>query len=143
MKLLNCVSRFKFLYFPPFPAIVSVSCAGNQRVSSEISKCHWYAVLPVFFSKLKNLLFNGSPFFFPEFIWAQEEHRNQGAWSFVAPRFKNLLGMEVMKPQIFKFILRIYFIEYFIFSCRISDAKYRRRQRLESVKSIWKNASLS
>ncbi|KAL3874391.1 hypothetical protein ACJMK2_037417 [Sinanodonta woodiana] len=27
-----------------------------------------------------------------EFIWSQEEHRNRGAWSFVAPRFENLVG---------------------------------------------------
>ncbi|KAK3755337.1 hypothetical protein RRG08_026067 [Elysia crispata] len=27
-----------------------------------------------------------------EFIWSQEEHRNMGAWSFVNPRFQNLVG---------------------------------------------------
>ncbi|RUS74783.1 hypothetical protein EGW08_017450 [Elysia chlorotica] len=27
-----------------------------------------------------------------QFIWSQEEHRNMGAWSFVNPRFKNLVG---------------------------------------------------
>jgi probable 2-oxoglutarate dehydrogenase E1 component DHKTD1 len=27
-----------------------------------------------------------------EFIWAQEEHRNMGAWSFVSPRFDNIIG---------------------------------------------------
>ncbi|XP_059162546.1 2-oxoadipate dehydrogenase complex component E1-like [Physella acuta] len=27
-----------------------------------------------------------------EFIWSQEEHRNMGAWSFVNPRFRNLIG---------------------------------------------------
>ncbi|XP_052276255.1 2-oxoadipate dehydrogenase complex component E1-like isoform X2 [Dreissena polymorpha] len=30
-----------------------------------------------------------------EFIWAQEEHRNMGAWSFVAPRFENLVGCKL------------------------------------------------
>lgn len=30
-----------------------------------------------------------------EFIWSQEEHRNMGAWSFVAPRFENLLGIKL------------------------------------------------
>ncbi|KAB7504279.1 putative 2-oxoglutarate dehydrogenase E1 component DHKTD1, mitochondrial [Armadillidium nasatum] len=30
------------------------------------------------------------------FIWSQEEHRNMGAWSFVAPRFRNLCGTQLM-----------------------------------------------
>lgn len=30
-----------------------------------------------------------------EFVWAQEEHRNAGAWTFVRPRFQNLLGLQV------------------------------------------------
>ncbi|XP_052769860.1 2-oxoadipate dehydrogenase complex component E1-like [Mya arenaria] len=30
-----------------------------------------------------------------EFIWAQEEHRNMGAWSFVAPRFENVVGCKL------------------------------------------------
>ena len=30
-----------------------------------------------------------------EFIWSQEEHRNSGAWSFVAPRFENLVGVKL------------------------------------------------
>ncbi|GFN82336.1 hypothetical protein PoB_000884200 [Plakobranchus ocellatus] len=30
-----------------------------------------------------------------DFIWSQEEHRNMGAWSFVNPRFKNLVGCEL------------------------------------------------
>ncbi|KAL7635748.1 UNVERIFIED_CONTAM: hypothetical protein RMT77_013565 [Armadillidium vulgare] len=29
------------------------------------------------------------------FIWSQEEHRNMGAWSFVAPRFRNLCGTQL------------------------------------------------
>jgi len=29
---------------------------------------------------------------FSELIWSQEEHRNQGAWTFVQPRLKNFLG---------------------------------------------------
>lgn len=28
-------------------------------------------------------------------IWSQEEHRNMGAWSFVAPRFSNILGRQL------------------------------------------------
>jgi len=28
-----------------------------------------------------------------EFIWSQEEHRNFGAWSFVRPRFANMVGV--------------------------------------------------
>ncbi|KAK7480383.1 hypothetical protein BaRGS_00028430 [Batillaria attramentaria] len=30
-----------------------------------------------------------------EFIWSQEEHRNMGAWNFVAPRFANILGRQL------------------------------------------------
>ncbi|XP_045449250.1 probable 2-oxoglutarate dehydrogenase E1 component DHKTD1 homolog, mitochondrial [Melitaea cinxia] len=30
-----------------------------------------------------------------KFIWSQEEHRNMGAWSFVKPRFENLLGKKL------------------------------------------------
>lgn len=30
-----------------------------------------------------------------EFVWCQEEHRNMGAWSFVQPRFQNLLGRQL------------------------------------------------
>ena len=30
-----------------------------------------------------------------EFVWSQEEHRNMGPWSFVAPRFENLIGVKV------------------------------------------------
>uniref|UniRef100_A0A1L8E1X1 Putative 2-oxoglutarate dehydrogenase e1 subunit n=1 Tax=Nyssomyia neivai TaxID=330878 RepID=A0A1L8E1X1_9DIPT len=29
------------------------------------------------------------------FIWSQEEHRNMGAWSFVKPRFENLLARKI------------------------------------------------
>ena len=30
-----------------------------------------------------------------KFIWSQEEHRNQGPWSFVQPRFRNLVGVNL------------------------------------------------
>ncbi|XP_050405927.1 2-oxoadipate dehydrogenase complex component E1 [Patella vulgata] len=30
-----------------------------------------------------------------DFIWSQEEHRNMGAWSFVAPRFENVVGCKL------------------------------------------------
>ena len=30
---------------------------------------------------------------FLEFVWSQEEHQNAGAWTFVKPRFENLLGI--------------------------------------------------
>jgi probable 2-oxoglutarate dehydrogenase E1 component DHKTD1 len=30
-----------------------------------------------------------------EFVWAQEEHRNMGAWFFVAPRFEQILGVKL------------------------------------------------
>lgn len=30
-----------------------------------------------------------------KFIWSQEEHRNMGAWTFVAPRFSNLLACKL------------------------------------------------
>ena len=29
------------------------------------------------------------------FVWSQEEHRNMGGWSFVAPRFRNILGVDL------------------------------------------------
>eukprot|EP00095_Tigriopus_kingsejongensis_P000620 maker-scaffold275_size226830-snap-gene-0.25 protein:Tk00620 transcript:maker-scaffold275_size226830-snap-gene-0.25-mRNA-1 annotation:"2-oxoglutarate dehydrogenase e1 component dhktd1-like mitochondrial" len=29
------------------------------------------------------------------FVWSQEEHRNMGAWSFVYPRFRNLVGVNL------------------------------------------------
>lgn len=29
------------------------------------------------------------------FLWSQEEHRNQGCWGFVAPRFRGLVGVEL------------------------------------------------
>ncbi|XP_068622692.1 probable 2-oxoadipate dehydrogenase complex component E1 homolog [Battus philenor] len=29
------------------------------------------------------------------FIWSQEEHRNMGAWTFIKPRFENLLGRKL------------------------------------------------
>ncbi|XP_061705247.1 probable 2-oxoglutarate dehydrogenase E1 component DHKTD1 homolog, mitochondrial [Cydia pomonella] len=31
-----------------------------------------------------------------KFIWSQEEHRNMGAWTFVKPRFENLLGRKLV-----------------------------------------------
>ena len=30
-----------------------------------------------------------------EFVWAQEEHRNHGAWFFVSPRFERILGVKL------------------------------------------------
>ncbi len=30
-----------------------------------------------------------------EFIWCQEEQRNQGGWVFVRPRFENIVGIHV------------------------------------------------
>ena len=30
-----------------------------------------------------------------EYVWSQEEHRNMGAWSFVSPRFENILGIKL------------------------------------------------
>ena len=30
-----------------------------------------------------------------EFVWAQEEHRNMGAWSFAEPRFQRILGVRL------------------------------------------------
>lgn len=30
-----------------------------------------------------------------EFVWAQEEHRNMGAWFFAAPRFERILGVRL------------------------------------------------
>ena len=35
--------------------------------------------------------------YFSEFVWSQEEHRNAGAWSFVQPRFKNMIGISSLK----------------------------------------------
>ncbi|XP_045535331.1 probable 2-oxoglutarate dehydrogenase E1 component DHKTD1 homolog, mitochondrial [Papilio machaon] len=31
-----------------------------------------------------------------KYIWSQEEHRNMGAWTFVKPRFENLLGRKLI-----------------------------------------------
>ncbi|CAK1541312.1 unnamed protein product [Leptosia nina] len=31
-----------------------------------------------------------------KFIWSQEEHRNMGGWTFVKPRFENLLGRKII-----------------------------------------------
>jgi len=31
------------------------------------------------------------------FVWSQEEHRNAGAWSFVQPRLKNMVGVSNLK----------------------------------------------
>ncbi|XP_049870950.1 probable 2-oxoglutarate dehydrogenase E1 component DHKTD1 homolog, mitochondrial [Pectinophora gossypiella] len=31
-----------------------------------------------------------------KFIWSQEEHRNMGAWTFIKPRFENLLGRKIV-----------------------------------------------
>merc|ERR1712223_883280 len=31
-----------------------------------------------------------------KFVWSQEEHRNMGAWSFIEPRFRNLVGVAPM-----------------------------------------------
>ena len=33
--------------------------------------------------------------FISEYMWSQEEHKNMGAWFFVAPRFENLVGQKV------------------------------------------------
>ncbi|XP_067943733.1 2-oxoadipate dehydrogenase complex component E1-like [Watersipora subatra] len=30
-----------------------------------------------------------------QFVWAQEEHRNYGGWTFVKPRFENLIGVKL------------------------------------------------
>jgi probable 2-oxoglutarate dehydrogenase E1 component DHKTD1 len=30
-----------------------------------------------------------------EFVWAQEEHRNMGAWTFVQSRFEKILGVKL------------------------------------------------
>jgi len=30
-----------------------------------------------------------------KFVWSQEEHRNMGAWSYLQPRFRNLVGLEL------------------------------------------------
>ncbi|CAG2210159.1 DHKTD1 [Mytilus edulis] len=30
-----------------------------------------------------------------DFLWSQEEHRNMGAWTFVSPRFNNLVGCQL------------------------------------------------
>ena len=32
-----------------------------------------------------------------EFLWCQEEHRNQGAWPFISPRFQNIVGVHVCR----------------------------------------------
>lgn len=34
-------------------------------------------------------------YFANEFVWCQEEHQNMGAYSFIAPRFENLIGHKV------------------------------------------------
>ena len=34
-----------------------------------------------------------------EFLWCQEEHRNQGPWSFINPRFANIIGHHVSRTN--------------------------------------------
>jgi len=36
------------------------------------------------------------------FVWSQEEPRNMGAWSFVSPRFQNLLGVNVSFVMLYR-----------------------------------------
>lgn len=54
--------------------------------------------LPIFFGKCCIFFFGKQKrrhpiFLFAEFVWSQEEHQNCGAWSFVQPRFANLIGI--------------------------------------------------
>lgn len=42
---------------------------------------------------LPKLTFQSS--FCTAYVWSQEEHRNMGAWTFVQPRFENLIGKKV------------------------------------------------
>ena len=40
------------------------------------------------------------------FIWSQEEPRNGGAWSFIAPRMENLLGIKVrFSENLFNYLI--------------------------------------
>ena len=36
-------------------------------------------------------------FLISEYVWSQEEHQNAGPWSFIKPRFENLLGIRNLK----------------------------------------------
>lgn len=36
------------------------------------------------------------------YVWSQEEHRNMGAWTFVQPRFENLIGKKVRCNPLFQ-----------------------------------------
>ncbi len=66
------------------------------RLSLEMPRkaCH----LPIF---LELMIFvsakqpNVFSLFLTDFVWSQEEHRNQGAWTFVSPRFENIIGVKV------------------------------------------------
>lgn len=41
-----------------------------------------------------------------EVIWSQEEHRNNGAWSFIKPRFENFLGRQVRNEKLYMLTMR-------------------------------------
>jgi len=44
-----------------------------------------------------------------DFVWCQEEHRNAGGWSFVGPRFQNVVGVKV-RPVLVAFAVMTPFI---------------------------------
>ena len=57
---------------------------------------------------------------FLEFLWCQEEHRNMGAWSFINPRFQNLLNVKVSG---FWYVL--------FFAVKVSENKHSRFQLVQ------------
>ena len=42
-----------------------------------------------------NFVNTAQSYLYSDFVWAQEEHRNQGAWNFVNTRFENVVGIKV------------------------------------------------
>lgn len=64
-------------HFPLDTSINSLLNLAKLKVSSLIVTSHYNLVVLL------------------EFIWAQEEAQNMGAWSFVEPHFRKKLGLEV------------------------------------------------
>lgn len=89
--------QFEFQELCPFPA-EEVRSAIQAYSNSSCLLLFYFIVLFQFRQhhiKFKLIFYSSNTFLTSGFIWSQEEHRNQGAWSFIAPRFANILGIKV------------------------------------------------